>query len=101
MSLGAPPGVGRKIALAVSEACSNAVVHAYRDRPTGSVAVRVRRHDETLRVEVSDEGSGMRPRTDSPGVGLGTPMMAILSDHLEIGAGPDGVGTVVRLDFAL
>jgi hypothetical protein len=43
----------------------------------------------------------MRPRLDGRGVGLGTPLMAVLADHVEITANPGGSGTVVRLEFGL
>src|SRR4051794_34157128 len=98
---GASDRLRRKVALAVSEACTNAVVHAYRCGPRGSVAVRAMRRGGRLCVEVADEGEGVRPRTDSPGVGLGTPLMAILADSLEISDNPAGHGTVVRLTFGM
>src|SRR4029079_3898430 len=67
----------RDLALAVSEACTNVVVHAYRDHPApGPVHVSVRLDGEALEVTVADEGGGVRPRGDSPGVGLGLQIMA-------------------------
>jgi len=98
---GASERLRRKVALAVSEACTNAVVHAYRRGPAGSLAVRAARRGRSLCVEVADDGEGLRPRSESPGVGLGTPLMAILADRLEIADNPDGHGTVVRLTFGL
>jgi anti-sigma regulatory factor (Ser/Thr protein kinase) len=99
--IGASDRVRRKIALAVSEACTNAVVHAYRKRGSGNVAVRAERRGRAVCIEVADEGRGMRPRADSPGAGLGTPLMAILADRMEIAENPAGDGTVVRLEFGL
>jgi serine/threonine-protein kinase RsbW len=98
---GASDRLRRKMALAVSEACTNAVVHAYRRGPPGSVSVRAMRRDDSLCVEVRDDGSGMQPRPNSPGIGLGTPLMAILADRLEITHNPAGPGTLVRLEFGL
>ena len=98
---GASDRLRRKVALAVSEACTNAVMHAYRRRPPGSVAVRATRREDCLCVEVADDGDGVRPRSESPGVGLGTPLMAILADSLEIDDNPAGHGTLVRLTFGL
>ena len=101
---GASERVRRKVALAVSEACTNAVVHAYRGaraRGRGLVQVCAERDDSRLQVTVRDTGGGMRPRTDSPGLGLGAPLMAVLADHVEISDNPEGPGTVVRLEFAL
>ncbi len=88
------------VALAVSEAVSNAVVHAYagRDDP-GVVAVDAEICDRTLRVAVCDDGGGMRPRIDSPGLGLGLGLIARLSDQLELTETTPGV--CVRMTFAL
>jgi serine/threonine-protein kinase RsbW/stage II sporulation protein AB (anti-sigma F factor) len=66
------------VALAVSEAVTNAVVHAYVDAPEpGEIEVVARRTgDDCLEILVSDAGRGMLPRPDSPGVGLGLPLVA-------------------------
>ena len=65
------------IALAVSEALSNVVVHAYvgYDQP-GAMAVDAQIEARSLEVVICDEGTGMRPRIDSPGAGLGLPLIA-------------------------
>jgi serine/threonine-protein kinase RsbW/stage II sporulation protein AB (anti-sigma F factor) len=74
--------------LAVSEAVTNAVVHAYRDRhpgaESGQVRITVTVEDGELLVVVSDEGMGLAPRLDSPGAGLGLPLMATLADRFEV-----------------
>src|SRR5687768_8571469 len=60
------------IRLAVSEAVSNAVIHAFRGREHGTVIASVTTSDgEWIEVRVTDDGSGMAPRDDSPGMGLG------------------------------
>ena len=60
------------IALAVTEAATNAVLHAYRDRTEpGTVVIEVEREGEHVCIYVRDEGSGLAPRVDSPGLGLG------------------------------
>ena len=85
--------------LAVGEACTNVVVHAYRDQDApGSVHVRAIAGDNGLVVEVSDDGCGPSPRGDSPGLGLGLPLMAQLSRELEI-TGREPRGTKVRMVF--
>src|SRR3954454_8936346 len=72
------------IGVVVSEAVTNAVVHAYRDRlQPGRVHVSACLDDEGVEVAVDDDGLGMRPRPDSPGVGLGLPLMGDLADHIE------------------
>jgi anti-sigma regulatory factor (Ser/Thr protein kinase) len=90
-----------KIKLAVSEAANNAVVHAYRDGvAAGHVYVLIHHEDEFLDVRVRDNGVGMSPRIDSPGAGLGLPLMASLADGCEIHSPRDG-GTEVVLRFQI
>jgi anti-sigma regulatory factor (Ser/Thr protein kinase) len=89
------------IGVVVSEAVTNAVVHAYRDRERpGEVHVSARVGDEGVEIDVADDGIGLRPRADSPGVGLGMPLIADLADRVEIEqAGAHGVR--VTAHFAL
>jgi anti-sigma regulatory factor (Ser/Thr protein kinase) len=88
------------IALAVSEAVSNAVVHAYVDREApGIVDVEAEVREHCLEVIVCDEGVGMRPRLDSPGLGIGLGMIARLSEKLELAETAPGV--CVRMTFAI
>jgi anti-sigma regulatory factor (Ser/Thr protein kinase) len=85
--------------LAVTEAVSNAVRHAYAGRDdAGPVGVRAEAGARTFTVAVVDEGGGLRPRPDSPGLGLGLPLMSRLADSLEFLERPGG-GTEVRLGF--
>jgi serine/threonine-protein kinase RsbW len=86
------------IALAVSEAVSNAVVHAFVGRDPGAIHVRIDEEHGTLRIVVRDDGRGMQPRTDSPGLGLGMPLIATLSRRFETHAKP-GVGTKLCMWF--
>ncbi len=87
------------IRLAVAEACTNAVVHGYADEAaSGTIRVRAEMADEGFVVEVSDDGGGLRPRPDSPGMGLGLPLMARLTKALDVQY-PDAGGTTVRLIF--
>ena len=88
------------IALAVSEACTNVVMHAYIDAPApGALTVEASHHDGELVVAVRDEGRGMLPRTDSPGLGLGLSLIGRLSQRVD--TGQNGArGTEVRMSFA-
>ena len=87
--------------LAVSEAVTNAVMHAYVGAPEpGAVSVEATFDGDSLLVEVSDDGSGMMPRLDSPGLGVGLPLIADTVDSLDIDNSPRG-GTVLRMSFRL
>jgi anti-sigma regulatory factor (Ser/Thr protein kinase) len=87
------------VKLAVSEAVTNAVMHAYlhADEP-GEVRVVTCLCGATVYVTVSDDGIGMMPRLDSPGLGVGLPFIADTADTLDIASG-EGGGTVLRMSF--
>jgi serine/threonine-protein kinase RsbW len=87
------------VKLAVTEACTNVVVHAYPDGD-GPMAVSAGLRDGALTVIVSDEGRGILPRPDSPGLGLGLPLIATLASTLELGTN-DRDETEVRMTFEL
>jgi anti-sigma regulatory factor (Ser/Thr protein kinase) len=87
------------IKLAVTEACTNVVVHAY-EGDEGPLAVAAYIRDRRLVVVVSDEGRGIVPRPDSPGLGLGLPLIATLAESLELGTGANHE-TEVRMTFRL
>jgi serine/threonine-protein kinase RsbW/stage II sporulation protein AB (anti-sigma F factor) len=72
------------VALAISEACSNVVVHAYAGTDPGELRVWAQAAEGRLTVTVGDRGRGMCPRSDSPGIGLGLPLMASLCSTLEV-----------------
>jgi anti-sigma regulatory factor (Ser/Thr protein kinase) len=86
------------ITLAVTEACANAVLHAYPETHGQFEASADLSTAGELVVTVRDHGSGMAPRVDSPGLGVGLPVMAAIADALEIDT-PEGAGTVVRMTF--
>jgi serine/threonine-protein kinase RsbW len=87
------------VKLAVTEACTNVVVHAYPDGD-GPMSVSAGLADGALTVIVSDEGRGILPRPDSPGLGLGLPLIATLASSLELGTN-DHEETEVRMVFEL
>jgi len=99
--IGLSPEVIWRVQLTVSEALTNAVVHAHRT-DTGAERhhlVLVAGHDgKALRVSVSDQGVGLTPRGDSPGAGLGLALMATHADELDIDSRPGG-GTTVHMTF--
>src|SRR5215208_7108394 len=87
------------IALAVSEAATNAVIHAYRDGEPGDIRLEACDKPDCLVVVVRDYGAGMKPRADSPGLGLGLPMISTMASEVQIEVA-EGAGTVVRMHFA-
>jgi len=86
------------IGLAVTEAATNAVLHAYTEKRPGEVRVVVCAEPERLVVVVRDWGDGMRPRPDSPGLGLGLPTIATLATSFKVEAA-EGAGTLLRMHF--
>jgi anti-sigma regulatory factor (Ser/Thr protein kinase) len=85
------------VALAVGEACANVVVHAYGEA-RGDIAMFVRESPAELEFVVRDWGSGLAPRPDSPGLGLGLPLIVALADGVQLRAG-DGGAHDVRMTF--
>jgi len=74
--------------LAVTEACTNVVRHAYHDGQPGPIDVVIRPNGDRLDLIVSDRGAGIGPSPDLAGPGLGLPLIAALADHVEIEHGP-------------
>jgi anti-sigma regulatory factor (Ser/Thr protein kinase) len=80
------------VALVLSEAVGNAVRHAYVGRDPGEIHVQVAVYEDELMVAVEDQGHGLRPRPDSPGVGYGLALMVAVAKRLEAGS-REGGGT--------
>lgn len=99
-ALGLPDQLTADIKLAVTEACTNVVLHAY-GGDDGPLEVDASIGDGELVVVVRDRGEGIHPRPDSPGLGLGLPLIATLSQSLELEGGTSGEPTEVRMTFAL
>jgi anti-sigma regulatory factor (Ser/Thr protein kinase) len=87
--------------LAVAEAATNVVVHAYREvAKPDLVHVEASVGDTELRVSVADTGRGLRARDDSPGLGLGLAIIGELADRVEMTRDAGG-GLRVVMRFAL
>lgn len=88
--------------LSVSEALTNVVMHAYLGIEPGDMIVQAWIDPPSyFTVRVLDEGRGLVPRADSPGLGLGLGLMAQMADDFRI-ANRDGTpGTTVSLRFSL
>jgi serine/threonine-protein kinase RsbW len=52
--------------LAVQEACSNVVRHAYRDQPPGPISIHVEVLPDLLQLSITDEGPGYDPTSVPP-----------------------------------
>jgi anti-sigma regulatory factor (Ser/Thr protein kinase) len=87
------------VRLATSEAVTNSVLHAYRGQP-GSIYVTAAAAADELWILVADDGCGLEPRSDRPGLGLGLGLISQLSDDLAIGPRAGG-GTELRMSFKL
>lgn len=88
----------RDVALAVTEAATNAVLHAYRGEKTGRMRVVACARRSGLVVVVRDYGCGMAPNPNSPGSGLGLSVIGALVAEMNIERPADG-GTRVRMRF--
>jgi anti-sigma regulatory factor (Ser/Thr protein kinase) len=87
---------------ALTEACMNAVVHAYPEEAEGEFKVSVLLEPNRVTIEVRDWGVGIQPRplASSPGLRIGLPLIAALSDDFEIRSGSEN-GTSVKICFDL
>ena len=78
-----PQSVTDDMRLAVTEACTNVVRHAYA-HSDGTIDVVVRPKGGRLEVIVSDDGRGVGPSHDTSGPGLGLPLIAALADSFDV-----------------
>ena len=89
--------------LALTEACSNSVRHAYEDGE-GHVDISFELRDDRLIVEVADDGTGFELDAGSAGEdggeltegGLGIAIIRSIADEVEIVGGPNGKGSRLR-----
>jgi serine/threonine-protein kinase RsbW len=100
---GAPREVVADLKLAVTEACTNVIQHAYEgDGSVGTIVVRYRSEPGMLLVQVEDSGPGFEsdgvPETteqDGADSGMGLMIIRVLTDELEIS--DTGSGTRLTL----
>jgi serine/threonine-protein kinase RsbW len=90
------PEVVADLKLALTEACSNSVRHAYEEGREGVVEVQYVLGDDRISVEVTDDGAGFDPEVleraqeELDEGGLGIAIIRALTDELEIGVRPQG-----------
>jgi serine/threonine-protein kinase RsbW len=82
--------------LALTEACSNSVRHAYDEGREGVVEILYELSEDRIAIQVTDDGSGFDPKIlkraqeELDEGGLGIAIIRALTDELEIGARPEG-----------
>jgi serine/threonine-protein kinase RsbW len=107
--LGQLRGIGEDtmadLKLALTEAVSNSVRHAYGPNGEGSVDVRYELHPDRLGIEVVDDGAGFDPeREELDGVdgdelsegGLGIAIIKSIADEFELRTSPGVRGSTLR-----
>jgi serine/threonine-protein kinase RsbW len=87
------------VALAISEAATNAVKYAYSHlEHDGQIRLSASAQRDWLEFEISDQGDGFR-EGESSGLGLGLQLIAQLSSDMKIVEGP--TGTRIQIRFTL
>lgn len=99
-SLGMPIHVCDDLRLAVTEACTNVVRHAYIGGTNGIFEVTARPGGKGLQVIVRDSGIGALTTSPSPGAGLGLFLIETLSDQVDVKREP-GVGSRLAMLFLM
>jgi anti-sigma regulatory factor (Ser/Thr protein kinase) len=93
---GASEGAVADLKLAVTEACTNSILHGYPDGTAGELVVRLRTLDGTVEVEIEDDGVGFDPVEQdidarrSDGQGMGLMIIRSLMDSLDIESDDSG-----------
>jgi serine/threonine-protein kinase RsbW len=98
-----PDDVVADLKLAITEACSNSVRHAY-PGGDGTVDVLYELRPDRLVVEVADDGEGFDPDREESEAGdlseggLGIAIIRAISDQFEIGTARNGRGSRLRFE---
>jgi len=93
--------------LALTEAASNSVRHAYGDEDAGVVDISYQLFSDRLVIEVTDEGEGFDPAEAEGSAaelsegGLGIAIIRAIADDVDFGARPGGKGSRLRFEKAL
>jgi serine/threonine-protein kinase RsbW len=84
------------VRLAVTEAATNAVMHAYAETP-GELTLTAAVEDGELAIVIGDTGPGFDAQRDSPGLGVGLSVIATVAKRLRIVS--SALGTEVHMAF--
>lgn len=99
-----------KIVLAVDEACTNVIKHAYQNAPDKTIHIEISRENEAFQVSIIDEGKSFNPTTlKNPDLkqhlshfrrgGLGVYLMRTLMDKVEYNFAPGRKNEVRLIKF--
>jgi len=99
-----------KIALAVDEACTNVIKHAYKFDPTKTIQVVIHGGDRTFEVAIRDDGFQFNPTQLPPPDmkeylthfrkgGLGVHLMKSLMDKVEYSMAPGKINEVRLIKY--
>jgi anti-sigma regulatory factor (Ser/Thr protein kinase) len=87
------------VALAVNEACSNVVTHAYGTQRAGTIELTAWREDDLLVFSITDHGVGIPPGSVTSQAGRGLRLMERLAEMQIVQRASGGIE--VRLAFHL
>lgn len=93
--------IAADVKIAVSEACTNVVLHAY-DGGDGPMEVRIALRGARLVISVRDRGHGVAPlpaSPDAPALGYGLALIASLADEFAIRGGRAGAAVEMAFDL--
>jgi len=97
-SMRLPDELIEDLRLAVTEACTNVVRHAYPAGEPGAVEISIEPREDRVRIVVADTGRGIGTSADTSGPGLGLPLIAAIADSIDLQSAPGG-GSRVAMVF--
>jgi len=106
---GASREVIADLKLAVTEACTNAIQHAYRGcGAKDDIVIRYTVGEGTLSIEVEDQGSGFEPgaaargaaSSNGQGLGMGLMIIRMITDELSVTSASSGSRVLFRKRFS-
>ena len=103
---GASDAAVSELKLAVTEACTNAILHGYGRSTEGELVVRYRVDTAAIEVEVEDDGNGFDPDdpaagSNGDGQGMGLMIIRAITNDVQIESDPSGsrISFVRRLEL--